>query len=369
MVDEFINNLLNNMSLWEKIGQMVMIDYRNITRMTKEFENLLIKYNPGGFILFKSNIDNYKQTNILLNDIKEIGDIKPIIAVDQEGGSVQRLDERVGFDKYPAMRELGLFNDCEKVFQLGFKMGSELRELGIDMNMAPVLDIFSNIENSVIGDRAFGSNPKIVSEMALVYAEGLREANILAVGKHFPGHGETLIDSHIDLPVLSKTLDELKLLELIPFKEAINKKIPGIMIGHIAVPKVTNEIIPASLSKVLINDLLRKNMGYQGIIMTDSLKMKALTKYFMDEEIYLKSVLAGNDMLVMPENIRKIYEVIYWAVNNGDISEEMINESVFRILKMKFDRGFFNIEYNKYLKIMEEERCNLDMKLKIRVRK
>ena len=367
IIDEFLNSLLNNMSLLEKIGQMVMIDYRNVTEMTKEFETLLIKYNPGGFILFKSNIDNYKQTNKLLNDIKEIGDIKPIIAVDQEGGRVQRLDERVGFDKYPAMMELS--NDCEKAFQLGFKMGSELRELGIDMNMAPVLDIFSNIENRVIGDRAFGRDPEIVFRMALAYASGLRDANVLAVGKHFPGHGETLVDSHIDLPILNKTFEELKLLELIPFREAINKKIPGIMIGHIAVPKVTNEMLPASLSKKMINDLLRKNMGYQGIIMTDSLKMKALTKYFTNEEIYLSSVLAGNDMLVMPDNIRKIYEVIYRGVHDGRIAEEQINKAVFRILKTKFDRGFFNKEYNEYLTVKEKERCNLDMKQKIRVRR
>lgn len=367
--EDFLLDKLSKMSLWEKIGQMIMIDYRNLIEMNKEFERLLIMYNPGGFILFKSNIDNYKQTRKLLQNIKEIGSVEPIVAVDQEGGRVQRLDERIGFNRYPPMMEIGLTNDEDMAFRIGMQIGSELRELGIDMNMAPVLDIFSNIENRVIGDRAFGCASEIVSRMALAYADGLKEANVLAVGKHFPGHGDTVVDSHIDLPILDKTLDELKLLELVPFKEAIKKNISGIMMGHIAVPRVTNEMIPVSLSKIMLNDLLRNNMGYQGLIMTDSLKMKALTKYFTDEEIYLKSIEAGNDILVMPRDIRKIYEIVYRGVNDGKINEWRINDSVYRILVMKFDKGFFKKEYLEYLKMKEEERCILDMKQKRRVRK
>ena len=367
--EEFLLDKLSKMSLWEKIGQMIMIDYRNLCDLNKEFERLLIKYNPGGFILFKSNIDNYKQTKKLINDIKNIGNIKSIVAVDQEGGRVQRLDERVDFRRYPAMMEVGLTNNKDMAFQIGMQMGNELQELGIDINMAPVLDIFSNIENRVIGDRAFGCDSEMVSRMALAYVDGLRESNVLAIGKHFPGHGDTVVDSHIDLPILNKTLDELKLLELIPFREAIKKNIFGIMMGHIAVPRITNEKIPASLSKIMINDLLRNNMGYYGVIMTDSLKMKALTKYFTDEEIYLMSVMAGNDILVMPRDIEKIYEVIYQGVNEGKITEKRINDSVFRILGMKFDRGIFEREYLEFIKMKEEERCILDMKQKIRVRK
>lgn len=368
-MEEFLIDKLSKMSLWEKIGQMIMIDYRNIIDMNKEFETLLIKYNPGGFILFKSNIDNYKQTKKLINDIKDMMDIEPIVAVDQEGGRVQRLDERVGFQRYPSMMNIGLTNDSDKAYQLGRKMGSELLELRIDMNMAPVLDIYSNIENKVIGDRSFGRNSEIVSKMALAYMEGLRKTNVITIGKHFPGHGDTVVDSHRDLPVLNKTLNELELLELVPFKEAIKKEIPGLMIGHIVVPFVTNEMIPASLSKIMINELLRNNMRYQGIIMTDSLKMKALTKYNTDEEIYLKSVMAGNDILVMPNDIDEIYETIYRSINEGIILEERINSSVYRILKMKFKQGFFRKEYLEYLKKKEVERCNLDMKQKRRVRR
>lgn len=349
MKEEFLIYKLRNMSLSDKIGQMIMIDYRDVTDMNVELEDILTRYNPGGFILFKSNIANYEQTNKFLSDVKSATNIKGIVSVDQEGGRVQRLDERVGFDKYPPMSEIGQTNNPSVAFELGVKMGRELKSIGVDMDMAPVLDIFSNPQNRVIADRAFGTNSDIVKKMAFAYADGLKQENIIPVGKHFPGHGDTIKDSHIDLPVIEKDLDALKQLELIPFIEAVRQKLPGLMIGHLAVPKIIQDNTPASLSKVMISDLLKSDMGYNGLIMPDSLKMKALSNYFTNEDIYLRCVTAGNDIILMPQNIKEAYETIYRKVDEGIIPESRINNSVYKILSTKFDYGFFNKEYQTFI--------------------
>lgn len=349
MKEQFLYNMLYNMSLKEKIGQMIMIDYRDTLEMNVELDDVLKKYSPGGFILFKSNIQNYNQTKKLLSDIKQSSDIPVMVSADQEGGRVQRLDERVGFDTIPPMGEIGITMNEEEVFNLGKKMGEELKNIGVDMDMAPVLDVFSNPENRVIADRAFGTNSDIVKRLAMALSKGLQEEKIIPVGKHFPGHGDTIKDSHVDLPIITKDLEELKRLELVPFVEAIDKKIPGLMIGHLAVPKITGDNNPASLSKVMINDLLRKDLGYEGLVMPDSLKMKALSNHFTNKEIYLRCIGSGNDIMLMPQNINEAFNTIYDAVNDGVIKEEQINNSVYRILSTKFDIGFFDKELNEFI--------------------
>lgn len=350
MKEVFLNYMIENMSLSEKIGQMIMIDYRNTLEMNVDLEKILEKYNPGGFILFKSNIADFKQTQKFLKDIKSIGDIPAIISVDQEGGRVQRLDERVGFEKYPPMSEIGETLNEELAFSLGEKMGQELKSIGVDMDMAPVLDIFSNPQNRVIADRAFGKDATSVKKMAFAYADGLSNQKVIPVGKHFPGHGDTSKDSHIDLPIISKDLENLKSLELIPFIEAVRRKLPGLMVAHIAVPKITLDNIPSSLSKIMISDLLRNDLGYEGLIMPDSLKMKALSNYFTNEQIYLRCIDAGNDFLLMPQDINVALNIIYQGVDSGKISIDRINTSLYRILSTKFDYGFFCKEYEEFIR-------------------
>ena len=349
MEEEFLAYKLNNMTIAEKIGQMIMIDYRDTLEMNSQLEKTLETYQPGGFILFKSNVANYSQTAKLLADIKEVGDIKPMVSVDQEGGRVQRLDERVGFEKYPPMAEIGKMGDSDIAFNLGTKMGEELKNIGVDMDMAPILDIFSNPENKVIADRAFGTDAETVRKMAFAYADGLASKKIIPVGKHFPGHGDTVKDSHIDLPIIEKDLDELKRLELIPFVEAVRKKLPGLMVAHIAVPKITADNIPASMSKIMISDLLRKDMGYEGLIMPDSLKMKALSNYFTNEDIYLRCIEAGNDFILMPQDINEAFNTIYKGVDSGMIPVDKLDSSVYRILKIKLAYGFFLEEYQEFM--------------------
>ena len=351
---EFLNYLLNKMSLTEKIDQMIMIDYRETKEMTIDLEKALSIYKPGGFILFKSNIADYEQTHKLLTDIKSINSIPTMIAVDQEGGRVQRLGENVGFEAYPAMSKIGETNNPDIANEIGKKMGKELHDIGVDMDMAPILDIFSNPKNTVIGDRAFGKGSETVTKMALAYAKGLKESKIIAVGKHFPGHGDTAKDSHIELPIVEKDKEKLNQLELIPFIEAIHQNIPGIMVGHIAVPKITQDTFPASLSPIMISDLLRNKLKYDGLIIPDSLKMKALSNYFTNENIYLRCIQAGNDIILMPQDITEAFNTINRAVNEGKISEDRINQSVLRILSTKFDYGLLEKEYANYLATIKQ---------------
>lgn len=372
--EEFLVDMLNNMSLQQKIGQMIMIDYRETTEMTTDLEEILTKYNPGGFILFRGNVEsnidsrdqikaNYRKVQEFLKDIKSATKIKGIMSVDQEGGRVQRLGERVGFDQYPPMGEIGATEDLDLAFALGVKKGGELREIGIDMDMAPVLDIFSNPRNTAIGDRAFGKTPESVTKMALSYADGLKKEGIIPVGKHFPGHGGTLKDSHASLPFVDKSLEELKEFELKPFEKAVEEKLPGIMVGHLAVPKVTDNNIPASLSEKMINGILRTDMGYDGLIMTDSVKMKALKDKTVtntiefpdknppltDQDIYLRCVQAGNDFILMPQDINEAFDTIYRKVEEGIITEDRIDASLYRILSTKLEFGLLNNEYYNYL--------------------
>ncbi len=351
MKEQFLLDKLSKMSLQTKIGQMLLIDYRNEDgfKMTVDLEKVLTTYSPGGFILFRSNLSDYKNTQKLLHSIKEIGDISPFIAADHEGGIVQKLSD-VGLTRIPSMEEVAKTMSEEDVFNLGKKMGEELKSIGVDMDMAPVLDVLSNPNNVGIQSRSFGSDPEVVKRLSMAIANGLKEEKVISVGKHFPGHGGVITNSHEDLPVIDKNLEELKVLELIPFIEAIKQNVPGIMVGHLAVPKVTGDKTPASLSKVLVNDILRDDLGYNGLSLPDALKrMGALTKYFDEREIYLRCINAGNDMLLMPQNINIAYDTIYRAVNEGTITEERINEAVYRILSTKFDYGFFDKEYNEYV--------------------
>lgn len=355
MKEEFLLEKIKKMSLTDKINQMIMIDYRDAQEMNVQLEQVLDEHKIGGFILFKSNIANFDQTKKLLSDISSSNSTPMFISVDQEGGRVQRLDERVGFDKIPPMGEIGASKDPLSAFNLGKKIGAELASLGINMDMAPVLDIFSNPENRVIADRAFGTNSDTVKKMAFSLADGLKSEKVIPVGKHFPGHGDTVKDSHVDLPIVEKSLDELKELELLPFVEAVKQKLPGLMIGHLAVPKITNNTDPASLSSIMINDLLKQDIGYNGLIMPDSLKMKALTNHFTSEDIYLRCIQSGNDIMLMPQDITEAFQTIYRAVNDGTITIDRINQSVYKILETKFDFGMFNKEYNDFLSSFNEQ--------------
>ena len=356
--DLWVEEQLKNMSLDEKIGQMLIVADSTLTADEKLLENLK-QVKPGGFILFSDNFESYKQTIKLIEDISSTNEIPLFISIDQEGGRVQRLKELNDslVTEIPAMYQLGLTEDQDLAYEVGKVVGEELRTLNINMDFAPVLDIYSNPQNSIIGDRAFGTTAKLVTDMALSFSQGLESTGVIAVYKHFPGHGDTTEDSHKTLPIINKSKDELLDLELIPFINAIENGADVIMVGHLAVPRITGNNTPASLSKKIINDLLREELGFNGLVITDALNMDALTEEYTEEEIYINAINAGVDILLMPDFDFDTIKMISDAVTEGIIMEEEIEDSAEKILALKFDKLFtentYSLEYLGSIKHQE----------------
>lgn len=340
---DYISKLLEEMTLEEKIGQMMIIHYRE-PKLDETLNNMLKTIKPGGFIFFKENLVTYEDSLELIKNIKDSAKIPMFLSIDQEGGKVDRLKtiKGISFSNMPTMSEIGKTNDEEIAYGTGAQIAHNLKMLDLNMNFAPVLDIYSNPKNTVIGTRSFGDNAEIVSKMGLALSKGLKDNNIIPVYKHFPGHGNTETDSHIDLPIVSKTKEELLKEEIIPFQKAIANDADVIMIGHLAVPSITNSYIPASLSKKIITNFLKEEIGYQNLVITDALNMKALTNNYSEKEIIEKSINAGVDILLMPENPINAVNVIKEGITSGSIKEEQINNSVKKILNLKYKYNIIN---------------------------
>ena len=343
-----VEETLNNMTIDEKIGQMITI-YYSAPSMDATLKKAIEDVKPGGFILFSDNMSSFDGTIKFIKDIKELSSIPMFISIDQEGGIVQRLLSIKGVDisNIPSMYEVGIKDNIELTYEVGKIIAEELRVFGINMDYAPVIDIYSNPNNTVIGKRSFGTTPEIVSKHGLQLAKSLEDNGIIPVFKHFPGHGNTSTDSHYDLPIVTKTKEELLNFDLIPFKDAIEKNAKMIMVGHLAVPSITNDNTPASLSKKLITEFLKKELGFKGLVVTDALNMGALTNYYSKEEICGKAVEAGVDILLMPTSSRTCLKSVKEALDNKKITESQINESVKKILTIKYEN--IEKEYNNYL--------------------
>jgi len=347
-LDDKVDKMLAEMTLEEKIGQMLIV-YYNSSVMDDTLKSALTDVKPGGFILFKDNITTYDNTLKFIKDIKSTSDIPMFISIDQEGGNVQRLLSLsdISVSNIPYMNYVGNMKDVNLTYEVGKVIAEELRVFGVNMDFAPVIDIWSNSNNTVIGKRSFGNDSELVSSMGLALGKGLSDNGIISVYKHFPGHGDTDVDSHYSLPVINKTKEEFLSLELVPFKNAIENGAEVIMIGHLAVPSLTGSDIPASLSKEIITNLLKNEMGFDGLVVTDALNMGALTNYYSQEEVYVKAIDAGVDLLLMPSSSRKAVVAIKKAVEDGVLSEEKIDESVRKILMLKYEK--IEKDYNTYL--------------------
>lgn len=338
---------IEQMSIDEKIGQMVIVglDGYEIDELSLDMIN---KYKVGGFILFKRNIQSAAQTLNLINSLKEANQVNKIplfIAVDEEGGSVSRMPDE--FLKLPTSRAIGKINSEEFAFQIGSVIGRQINSLGFNMNFAPVLDIDSNPKNPVIGNRSFGANPEIVSRLGIATMEGLKSHVISAV-KHFPGHGDTSVDSHIGLPVVNHDLDRLKSFELIPFANAIKNGVDVVMVAHILLPEI-DERNPATLSKTVITDILRNEMKFNGVVITDDMTMGAIIQNYDIGNAAVMSVAGGADIVLVCHDNEKqiqILEALRQAVIDGVISEDSLDEHVYRVLKLKrkYDLKNQNIE-------------------------
>ncbi|MBR1385322.1 MAG: glycoside hydrolase family 3 protein [Bacilli bacterium] len=347
-IEDKVEKIMDDMTIEEKIGQMIFAFY-NKDVVDDELKDIITNTKIGGFVLFAKNFSTYEKTLSFIKEVKKYNSIPLFISIDQEGGKIQRLNELrdVSVSDIPYMYDLGSMNDKELSYNVGKVIAEELRVFCINMDFAPVLDIYSNSLNTVIGKRAFGSDYKTVTDNALSLAKGLEDNGIIPVYKHFPGHGDTIIDSHEDLPIITKSREELLNFELIPFKRAIESGANIIMVGHLAVPSITKDNIPASLSKKLISDFLKDELGYRGLVITDALNMKALTNYYSEDELCPIAVKAGVDLLLMPPSPKVCLTSVINEIQKGNISIDRINESVRKILKLKYLK--IDENYNNYL--------------------
>jgi beta-N-acetylhexosaminidase len=332
-----IQTQIKEMTLEEKIGQLVMVGIDGYENDSNS-QQFIKKYHVGGFVLLKQNVKNTSQMLALINSLKETNAVNKIplfLSIDEEGGRISRIPEE--FTKIPSSQRIGEINNSNLSFQVGSVIGEELRAFGLNMNFAPVLDINSNPKNRVIGDRAFGNDPNLVQKLGIQTMKGLQSQNIISVVKHFPGHGDTSVDSHVGLPMVNHDMNRLKSLELLPFYSAIENNVDAIMIAHILLPKIDSES-PASFSQTVITNILRKDMNFHGVIITDDMTMGAIVKNYDIGEAAVKSVKAGSDIILVCHDYVKeeaVIKSLQKAAQNGSISMDRIDQSVYRILKLK----------------------------------
>ena len=344
---EKVESMISSMTLEEKVAQMFFVTPEALTGVSpvteagELTESRFSEYPVGGIIYFTENMVSREQLSMMLKRMQEISESRtglPIfLGVDEEGGRVSRLYESSVEDipYVENMYTIGNSGDAEQAYQAGKVIGRYLKELNFNVDFAPVADIFSNPLNTVIGDRSFGSQPEAVSEMVSMAVQGLQEEGICATLKHFPGHGDTQEDSHSGYANCYKSMEELKECELQPFAAGISAGASFVMAGHISLPEVLGDQTPSSLSHEIISDVLREEMGFEGVIITDALNMGAISENYSSDEAVVKAVEAGVDMLLMPVDFITDYHAVVNAVYEGQISEERIDESVRRIIRIK----------------------------------
>lgn len=347
----YINKLIDSMTLEEKVSQLFMLDFRKdlegncILEVNDTIREFMKSYKIGGIILFSENIDNPDQTKQLINEFNSMSSLPLIVGVDEEGRLVNRVNRKSSMNLTPLPNaiDIGKTNDAKKAYKTGNYIGSYLNDLGFNLDFAPVADVNTNPNNPVIGIRSFGSEPELVSRMVLEFSKGLQDANVVPVIKHFPGHGDTGLDSHNGSVQVMKTWEELKSIEWVPFKKAIDNGIEVIMIGHIETPLISDTGLPSSLNSDIIQKALREELGFNGVVITDALEMGAIANYYNSSEAAIMAIDAGVDILLMPSNFIDAYDGILSAIKEGKISESRINESLYRILKLKVKNSMIDV--------------------------
>lgn len=344
-----LEGLLKNMTVEEKILQLFVITPEALTGVDKvtaageATKKAYKEYPVGGLVYFNQNLMSYSQTLDMLTRMKTYSldrtGVPAFLSVDEEGGTVARISGRDGFDipALPDMKEVGASGDSKQAYETGKYIGGYLSELGFNLDFAPVADVLTNPENTVVEKRSFGTDGAMVAEFALAAAKGIEDQGVSACLKHFPGHGGTKGDTHNGYAYTEKTLNQLMESELLPFKKGAEEQVDFIMVGHIGMP-VAGDSIPSSLSKKAVTGILRDQLGYQGIVITDALNMEAITSAYSSGDAALMALDAGVDMLLMPEDFKEAYAAIKSSVDSGRIKEERIDESVRRILEVKIKK-------------------------------
>ena len=347
------DSAIQKMSIREKVGQMFFVrpealdttihwneyaelpDYK-LEQVNKTMLAVNKDYPIGGMILYAHNIVDETQLGNFIAEIRELNG-SPLLAIDEEGGRVARIANNENFDvpKYESMAAIAESDDPEEAYKAAFTIGSYVKKYGFDIDYAPVADVNTNPDNIVIGPRAFSDDPETAAKFVVSYLNGLESAGVIGTLKHFPGHGDVSTDTHYGYASTDKTWDEMLKCEMIPFKAGIKAGAQMIMTAHIAAPNVSGDDLPATLSSVILQDKLRGELGFDGVIVTDAMDMGAITKQFSNAEAAIKSIQAGVDVVLCSREFTQVFDAVVKAVEKGEIKESRIDESVKRILKLK----------------------------------
>ena len=351
---DYVTSLMQEMTLRQKIGQLFIVhpdsldpppnpDEKCAVGCTPAMMEALQQYPVGGIIMFGENIESPDQIRKFNTDLQACAEIPLFLCIDEEGGLVARLANHKAFDlpKYRSAASVGKSGDPSKALEMGRTIGSYLKEYGFNVDFAPVADVNTNPKNTIIGSRAFSSKPETAAQMAAAMAEGLREEGIIPTFKHFPGHGDTAEDSHDALAVSRKTAEELAECEWIPFESATENDM--IMMGHIALPGILPDRTPATMAPEIVTDVLKNQLGFQGLVITDSLEMGAITAQYTSDKAALYALKAGCDIILMPANLETAFEAVVEACETGELSKDHLDATVERILRFKEQHGILGI--------------------------
>lgn len=353
--EESVEEQVRSMGLREKVGQLFIIrpdalDGRfdlaelednsivGTTVVTREMREAYAQYPCGGFAIFRKNILSAPQLVSLTEALHALGPVRPMLCIDEEGGSVARIANHpagFGVRRFDPMGVIAASGDESLAYEAGHTIGGYLKAFGLDVDFAPVADVNTNPLNPVIGNRAFGSDPALAARMVAQAVRGLRDSGTAACLKHFPGHGDTSTDTHTGYAETLKTWEEISACEMVPFRAGIGAGAELVMTAHIAAPQVTGSAVPATMSRTLLTDKLRGELGFQGLIITDALSMGAIMQQYSSAEACVQCILAGADLLLMPYDYPQAFEGVLQAVQDGRIPESRIDESVTRILRFK----------------------------------
>ncbi len=336
-----MDNYTDGMTLDEQIGQLLMVGFWGSTP-SQEIIDLIQRYQVGNIILFSRNVRDARQVLELTQGLQMIakaaGHHYPLlIAIDQENGIVQRLGEAVTI--FPGNMALGAIGSEEIAYKVALATGRELKALGINMNLAPVVDVNNNPANPVIGVRSFGEDPQQVARLGSAMVKGYHTAGMLSCLKHFPGHGDTAVDSHLALPMIPYALQRLEALELVPFRSGIEAGAESVMIGHVSFPALTqHDMLPATLSPAIVQELLREKLGFNGVLLSDCMEMKAISETFGTQLAAVMALQAGIDLVLVSHHYtlqRGSIEAIQQAVQTHELSPQAVQQAAERVLRLK----------------------------------
>ncbi|MEZ5058046.1 MAG: glycoside hydrolase family 3 N-terminal domain-containing protein [Saprospiraceae bacterium] len=335
--ESWVDSVLQKMTLDQKIGQLFMIRAHSDkgAAYEKEVRDFIEKYEVGGLCFFQGTPE--KQA-LLINDYQKVSKMPLMVSMDAEWGLGMRMKEST--ISFPRQLSLGAIQDNKLIYDMGKEIANHLKKVGVHINFAPVVDVNNNPNNPVINNRSFGEDRINVSVKSYMYAQGLQDNGVMACAKHFPGHGDTDVDSHLDLPVFQHDFKRLDSIELYPFKVLIQHGVGSMMVAHLEVPSVDATFqLPSTLSKKVVTALLKKKLGFKGLVFTDALEMKGVTKNFPCGEIEVRALEAGNDILLLPEDLNIAFAEIKKAVEEGRLTEARLDESVRKILHAKYEMG------------------------------